>query len=265
MKLVSCRPWTWMWVFIVFGRAIAALAADPPPGTYLETCTAPTVDGESLAATCKRTDGTEQPASLATYKECKGDIWNNDGVLGCSLEAVPAGPYAQSCEYASVVEGVLNATCATGGDTKVATSLANYKNCLPGTIANINGTLLCDADGSPQGPYSKTCVGKNVGNGNLAASCMNRSGAYVPASLRSYKSCIPGSIANANGALVCDWTEHPAGSYTKSCFFKKTSGTMLIASCLTKAGDLQPTSLTDYESCSGGIGNVDGELTCGAK
>jgi hypothetical protein len=254
-----------MFVLSVLARTVAALAADPPPGTYLESCSAAKVDGESLVATCKRADGTEQPASLADYKKCTGDIWSIDGVLGCSQGAAPAGPYTESCEYPSVMESTLSATCTTGSGAKVGASLADYKRCLSGTIANLDGRLVCDADGTPRGPYSKSCMGKDVGNGRLNALCKNKSGAYVPVSLRDYKSCIPDSIVNANGALACDWSEYPAGNYTKSCFFKKTRGTMLIANCLTKRGELQPTSLADYEDCGGGIYNVDGDLTCGAK
>ena len=265
MKPASCRLWTWILVPIVLWKAVAALATDPPPGTYLESCTAPAVNGETLVASCKRTDGSEQPSSLANYKQCAGDIWNNDGSLGCAQGAIPVGPYGESCEYVSVVEEVLNARCTTASGTKVAASLADYKKCLPGTIINIDGKLVCDADDSPKGAYAKSCVGKDVSNGTLKALCKTKSGAYHSASLAGYKSCIPDSIANANGTLVCDWTEYPGGNYTKSCFFKKTSGSMLIASCLTKMGDLQATSLTDYESCKSGINNDDGDLKCGAQ
>ena len=42
--------------------------------------------------------------------------------------------------------------------------------------------------------------------------------------------------------------------------YRPGSGTMLIASCLTKRGELQPTSLSDYEDCHSGIHNDDGDL-----
>jgi hypothetical protein len=103
-----------------------------------------------------------------------------------------------------------------------------------------------------------------MSGGRLRALCKTRSGAYQPASLASYDKCVPNSISNTNGRLVCDWSEYPSGSYTKSCFFKRTSGTMLIASCLSKKGELEPTSLTDYQDCKGGIQNDNGELRCGA-
>lgn len=264
MKLASSRPWTRFLVVIVVGRAVAALAAEPPPGTYQETCTAAAVAGGTLTATCTGADGSEQPASLPSYTQCKGDIWNNGGVLGCSQGPVPAGPYATSCEYPTVVDKVLSATCTTGKGEKVAASLPDYETCLKGTIANIDGRLVCDAQGTPKGPYAKSCVAKSVGNKNLSALCQNKSGAYVSAVVRDYEDCIPNSIVNVNGKLVCDWTEYPPGGYTKSCYFKKTNGGMLTASCLTKSGELQPTSLTEYEDC-GRINNVAGELTCGTK
>jgi hypothetical protein len=263
MKHARCGLWTWILVPIVLSKAVAALATDPPPGTYLESCTGAAVNGDTLSASCKRADGSEQPASLASYKQCAGDIWNNDGSLGCAQGAVPAGPYSESCEYVTVVEDVLTATCTTAAGASVAASLADYKKCLAGTIANIGGRLVCDVDGSPKGAYAKTCVGKNVSNGSLKALCPTKAGAYQSASLASYERCLPNSIANVNGALVCDWAEHPAGNYTKSCFFKKTNGSMLIASCLTKQGELQATSLGDYESCTGGIYNDNGDLRCG--
>jgi hypothetical protein len=180
------------------------------------------------------------------------------------LGEAPAGPYTASCQYATVVENQLTATCTVSGGV-VTASLADFKNCLPGTIANLGGTLVCDREGTPEGQYAKSCMGKWVSNGALKGLCKTRSGAYKSASLGSYERCVPGSIANLNGALVCDWTEVPAGSYTKSCFFKKTSDAMLIASCLDKRGDLLPTSLADYASCQGGIRNDNGELRCGTE
>jgi hypothetical protein len=243
--------------------AVAALAADPPPGTYLETCTAAAVAGDTLTATCKRADGSEQPASLDNYQDCKGDIWNNDGTLGCPQGNIPAGRYTESCEYVTVVGDVLSATCRAAGDTVVSASLPDYKKCVPGTILNINGRLVCDSGDSPKGAYSRSCVGTSAGGGKLTALCETRAGTYQSASLGSYERCLPGSIVNANGTLACDWTEFPAGSYTKSCFFKKTNGSRLTALCLTRKGELQATSLADYASCAGGISNVDGDLMCG--
>src|SRR6185436_4833612 len=137
-------------------------------------------------------------------------------------------------------EDVLNATCTTAGG-KVLASLPDYKKCQAGTIANINGRLVCDAGDTPTGAYSKSCAGKTISNGRLRALCKTKRGEYQPASLASYERCIPNSITSVNGTLVCDWSEYPRGSYTKSCFFKKTNGPTLIASCLTKRGELQPT------------------------
>ena len=262
MTRASCRSWTVALASIVLASAVAAFATDPPPGTYLETCTGATVTGDALAATCKRVDGSEQPASIPDLKVCTGDIWNIDGTLGCAQGVVPAGPYSQSCQYATIVDDVLKATCTVANGV-VEASLADYAKCLPGSINNINGRLVCDVDGTPKGAYDKSCVGKNVSGGALKALCKNRSGEYQPASLASVDKCIPNSISNTNGSLVCDWSEHPSGSYTKSCFFKRTSGTMLIASCLTKKGELQATSLSDYEDCHSGILNDNGDLRCG--
>ena len=264
MTPASRRPWTVALASFVLASAVAAFATDPPPGTYLETCTGATVTGDALAATCKRVDGTEQPASLPDLKICTGDIWNNDGVLGCAQGEVPAGPYTQSCQYVTVVDQTLKATCTVANGIVEAT-LPDYGKCLPGTINNIGGRLVCDVDGTPKGGYDKSCVGKNVSGGALKALCKTRSGAYQSASLASYDKCIPNSISTVNGSLVCDWSEYPSGSYTKSCFFKRTSGTMLIASCLTRRGELQPTSLADYEDCHGGIRNDDGDLVCGVQ
>jgi hypothetical protein len=263
MTRASFRPWTVAFASIVLAGAVAAFATDPPPGTYLETCTGATVQGDALAATCKRVDGSEQAASIPDLKVCTGDIWNIDGTLGCAQGAVPAGPYSQSCQYATIVDQVLKATCTVPNGI-VEASLADYGKCLPGTINNIGGRLVCDVDGTPKGAYDKSCVGKSLSGGRLRALCKNRAGEYQPVSLASADKCVPNSISYTNGRLVCDWSEFPSGLYTKSCFFKRTNGTMLIASCLTKTGELQATSLSDYEDCRGGILNDNGDLRCSA-
>jgi hypothetical protein len=54
----------------------------------------------------------------------------------------------------------------------------------------------------------------------------------------------------------------PAGSYLHSCSGVSVTGTTLTASCKTRGGSVNSTSLADYPSCIGDIANFDGALGC---
>jgi hypothetical protein len=55
-----------------------------PPGSYQGTCTHPQVKDETLIATCKTFQQQYKPAELPGFKNCKGDISNENGQLVCS-------------------------------------------------------------------------------------------------------------------------------------------------------------------------------------
>jgi hypothetical protein len=66
------------------GWSAPAQAQGVPRGSYLRSCTDVAVQGDSLVATCRRGDGSEQRTVLAEVRRCVGDIGNNNGRLRCN-------------------------------------------------------------------------------------------------------------------------------------------------------------------------------------
>src|SRR4029077_15005953 len=63
-----------------------AHAQGVPQGTYLNSCSNTAIQGDSLVATCRRTDGREQTSRLGGVRNCIGDIGNSNGILQCGLK-----------------------------------------------------------------------------------------------------------------------------------------------------------------------------------
>ncbi len=66
------------------GWSLPAQAQGVPGGSYLRSCGAVVVQGDSLVATCRRGDGFELRTALPGVRRCVGDIGNNNGVLQCN-------------------------------------------------------------------------------------------------------------------------------------------------------------------------------------
>ena len=118
---------------------------------------------------------------------------------------------------------------------------------------------------NPPGTYQTTCQQITVvGTTTLVARCLDASHQLAPPSiLQNFNQCI-GDIRNDNGALHCNkGTVPPPGSYTQACRYIYTDGSTLIASCSDAAGQLgPPTSLQNFNQCTGDIRNDNGVLHC---
>src|SRR4051794_23034609 len=55
----------------------------------------------------------------------------------------------------------------------------------------------------------------------------------------------------------------PGGSYLQSCHDVQVRGDRLTATCRTRDGDWNQTSLNNIDQCAGGISNYSGRLVCG--
>lgn len=64
-----------------------------------------------------------------------------------SYDTIPAGSYQASCRDISAFNGQLYARCVGQAGGLFDTSIA-YRNCSPGGIVNINGTLRCGGGGN---------------------------------------------------------------------------------------------------------------------
>jgi len=64
----------------------AAQAQSTPQGSYLRSCTNVSARGDTLTATCRRSDGRDDRTSLTGFRRCVGDIGNNNGTLQCTAQ-----------------------------------------------------------------------------------------------------------------------------------------------------------------------------------
>ena len=172
-----------------------------PKGSYKETCRDYYVEGDGLKAWCKRQDGSWHNSSI-DFKNCKDDIWNDNGQLTCNqYSRVPEGSYKQKCRGYNVEGNRLEAQCKKRDGTWRNTSI-NFKNC-KGDIWNDNGELKCDRQYSnlPKGSYKESCRGYYVEDNRLYAQCKKRDGSWYNSSI-NFKNC-KGDIWNDNGELKC--------------------------------------------------------------
>src|SRR5712691_7099161 len=82
---------------LLAGFTWSAQAQGIPQGSYLKSCNGARVEGDTLVARCRTTDGREERSSLAGVNRCTGDIGNNNGVLQCGGRV--GSPAAQGPGY----------------------------------------------------------------------------------------------------------------------------------------------------------------------
>lgn len=118
-------------ISIVVGAVAAATPAGAaaPAGSYQQTCRQMSVVGPKrpdalLTAECKNNKGQWRSASLY-YKNCRGDIYNSNGTLGCGDDQVadndglPPGAWRTACRDGYIV---LNARSPTAAGRRPAST-----------------------------------------------------------------------------------------------------------------------------------------------
>src|SRR5258708_6257932 len=152
-------------------------AQSTPPGSYQQSCRNVGMEGSTLYASCRNSNGQWQSASLPDFQRCAGDIGNDNGTLRCDMRpneyqpapqgnwqnGAPSGSYAQTCRDISANGNTLEATCDTGSGDWTRTTLQNVNQCAPGTIQNIHGRLECTKGDYSQGDRRDN--GQGYGNG----------------------------------------------------------------------------------------------------
>ncbi|MGZ4830165.1 MAG: CVNH domain-containing protein [Candidatus Angelobacter sp.] len=115
-----------------------------PPGSYTQSCDRLYVSGGDLKAFCRNRDGNPVSTALHSYRNCIGDIHNDNGSLWCSFSAPPppSGSYSQSCQQTSIQGEALLSFCKDRGGSIQKTSLPKFRQCV-GDIFNDNGNLGC--------------------------------------------------------------------------------------------------------------------------
>jgi hypothetical protein len=251
------------------------------------------VRGDVLTANCQDSDGKWEATQLRDYRNCGGDIMNDNGALRCNSSVpggsypagyqsagVPNGSYTQSCQDIHVEGDDLKARCQTADGSWHNAKLDDYQKCR-GDVANENGKLRCVSAGyssavpgvyrGPVGaagtPYTQTCKDIKSHGDELEARCKNNNGDWQNTSIHDYRKC-HGQIVNQDGALRCVAASAgfvgnvPPGSYTQSCQDVRVNGDDLEAECTTTGGDTRHAKLDDYQKCRSDIINDDGHLRC---
>jgi hypothetical protein len=136
-------------LLLMVAAAAPASAAKTPNGSYRQSCSNIRVKDASssraeLSASCRDYKGRDRHSSLR-YKQCRADIANINGQLGCwgPGPRPPGGSWSLSCRNGYVQHSVLYANCQRrNGDWWKAS--INLSRCPRNRIANINGQLKCE-------------------------------------------------------------------------------------------------------------------------
>jgi hypothetical protein len=115
----------------------SAFAIGLPPGSYTQTCTNASLQGETLTATCKRFNGSTTKTELPFATSCVGIISNVDGNLACTG---PTGSFARTCKNARVENHELFATCQriNGSWKNSSTTFSGFQH----PVTNCDGNLV---------------------------------------------------------------------------------------------------------------------------
>ncbi len=245
-----------------------------PPGSYLMSCTNPSLSGTGLTAICDNKKGHTITSTLEQVDHCTGDISNNDGYLTCEKSNAPAGSYLESCVNINISGTTLSAFCTTkksryGSYSYRKSTLEELDRCI-GDISNLEAKLTCQKSGNvPSGSYMRTCTNPSLSGNTLSAVCeyvMSSSGdrRTKETTLEQTDLCV-GDISNHDGYLTCEKSNAPPGSYLQSCVNINVSTTTLTARCRkeTSYGHTWPKpTLREFDRCTGDISNFHGILTC---
>jgi hypothetical protein len=185
--------------------------------------------------------------------------------------SMPGGQWRQTCEDATIRDGVLYARCRQDNGQYRATSALLQSTC--GSYSNRNGQLYCERQGDSgahsrwSGSYAQSCSDISVDkHGRLSASCRRDNGKSNRTNITP-KQCPAYRAGNEDGKLVCEAQASSSnrwqGSFAKSCrdISVSSSGT-LTATCQASNGTWQRTSLAAVNCNDYRADNRDGHLVC---
>jgi len=185
--------------------------------------------------------------------------------------AMPGGPWQQTCQDASIRNGMLYARCRQDNGQYRSTSALLLSTCQG--YSNRNGQLYCERNGDYSansrwsGSYGESCRDISVDkHGRLSAICRKANGKSNRSNITPQQ-CPSYRAGNSNGKLVCEAPVNVSsrwdGSFQKSCrdISMNSSGT-LTATCQNSSGNWQRTSLAPGNCNDYRAGNNNGQLVC---
>lgn len=216
-----------------FTMSGAAVAAEAPKGSYLETCRNAYVEGDRLNAECQDAAGKWKKTWLQGYQYCAGDIVNDDGLLKCNggrlteeevngpagaavRGDLPSGPWQETCRDAVLEGTVLRASCQDRNGVLRATAM-DLAGCT-GEIGNVDGQLVCllaaapppsaspkltaMRDTLPTGKWVQYCRSATLTNYMMRAECYAGEGQWQTSNL-DLSTCTTTDVTSNGGRLVC--------------------------------------------------------------
>lgn len=133
-----------------------------PRGSYRSSCRDANVEGNTLQAECEDRNGRWRYTELQSFRSCRGDIANFNGMLRCRRDDddadydLPGGDWRTSCRNYRVVAWTLTAECRGLHGIWRRTSI-DLRHC-DGDVSNRRGTLVCAQGG---GGYGRITLYKN--------------------------------------------------------------------------------------------------------
>ena len=118
----------------------------------------------------------------------------------------------------------------------------------------------CWADG-PTGSFLLSCQVVSQDSSYVNAYCHNRFGGINYTSI-NYTYCPQQSVDNSDGAMICDGSQGPDGSYAISCPYTNVSGSSLDAFCYNQNAALIRTHIIFTQCPGNSISNIYGVLVC---
>lgn len=125
-----------------------------PDGSYQQSCRAVEVNGNTLSAECRDGNGRFRYTELPNFNRCRGDISNRNGALFCPTSRqlpLPPGSWRNSCENATVNNGILFADCRNNRGNFRSTQIP-LNACGNAGFQNVNGVLRCQGYVAPLPP-----------------------------------------------------------------------------------------------------------------
>jgi hypothetical protein len=124
--------------------------------SYTQTCRDVRRQGDTLEAVCQSRDGDWHRTTLNDYRDCRGQIVNDDGNLRCANSnygnvggwqggyrgGLPGGSYTQTCQNIRISGDELKASCQKRQGGWRNTKLDDYQDCRS-DITNEDGRLRC--------------------------------------------------------------------------------------------------------------------------
>lgn len=192
-----------------------------PRGSYQETCRRERVEDDTLVAECVDRNGRWRYTELQSFRSCRGDIRNVNGMLQCRRGSddddddggydLPNGNWRASCRRGRIYGSVLYAECRDRGGAWRETSI-DLADC-DDDVENRGGRLVCALGGTARITLyrhpnytgtSRTYVGEVAdlnpfGFGNQASSVVVQGGAWQLCDRPNYRGfcvVIDRSVAN---------------------------------------------------------------------